>query len=71
MNAYQLHGCKDLRPVVLKEPRPGTGEVQVRVGRVGEFVVKQPFVLGHECAGEISEIGEGVCGRSIPLLTLV
>jgi len=30
------------------------------VGRIGDFVVKEPLILGHECAGEIVEIGKNV-----------
>jgi L-iditol 2-dehydrogenase len=59
------------RPV----PRPGPGEVVVRVhsvgvcgsdthyyehGRIGRFVVDAPLVLGHEAAGEVSGVGAGV-----------
>ena len=29
-------------------------------GAIGDFVVKEPMILGHECAGEIVELGEGV-----------
>lgn len=29
-------------------------------GRIGDFVVEGDFILGHECAGEVVEIGEGV-----------
>ena len=59
------------RPV----PRAGPGEVVVRVravgvcgsdthyyehGRIGRFVVEAPLVLGHEAAGEVSDLGPGV-----------
>ncbi|WP_346274315.1 alcohol dehydrogenase catalytic domain-containing protein, partial [Pseudonocardia sp.] len=59
------------RPV----PEPGPGEVLVRVtavgvcgsdvhyyehGRIGEFVVESPLVLGHEPAGEVVGLGTGV-----------
>lgn len=27
-------------------------------GRIGEFVVQFPFILGHECAGTIVETGK-------------
>lgn len=29
-------------------------------GRIGDFVVKAPMVLGHEAAGVVHEVGEGV-----------
>ena len=29
-------------------------------GRIGDFVVNQPMVLGHECAGEICKVGSSV-----------
>jgi D-xylulose reductase len=53
----------------------GPGEVKIRLhtvgvcgsdvhyythGRIGPFVVEQPMVLGHEAAGTIIEVGEGV-----------
>ncbi|MFF2086929.1 NAD(P)-dependent alcohol dehydrogenase [Nocardia sp. NPDC058176] len=59
------------RPV----PAPGPGDVLVRVssvgvcgsdthyfrhGRIGDFVVESPLVLGHEAAGTIVAVGAGV-----------
>jgi L-iditol 2-dehydrogenase len=56
-------------------PRAGPGEVVVRVravgvcgsdthyyehGRIGRFVVDAPLVLGHEAAGEVTDLGPGV-----------
>ena len=29
-------------------------------GRIGDFIVQGDFILGHECAGEVVQIGEGV-----------
>ena len=29
-------------------------------GRIGDFVVTAPMVLGHEAAGVVHEVGEGV-----------
>ncbi len=70
-----LHGVKDLRIEDREIPTPGPGEVLVRVeatgicgsdihyfehGRVGQFVVTAPMVVGHESAGVIVEVGEGV-----------
>lgn len=56
-------------------PKPGPGEVLVKVkavgicgsdvhyyieGRIGEYVVEKPIILGHETSGEIAEVGPGV-----------
>jgi L-iditol 2-dehydrogenase len=61
-------------------PRPGPGEVLVDVrsvgvcgsdvhyyehGRIGDFVVEAPMVLGHESAGVITEVGPGVTGLAV------
>jgi len=29
-------------------------------GRIGDFVVEKPLILGHECAGEVVEVGKEV-----------
>jgi L-iditol 2-dehydrogenase len=34
-------------------------------GRIGDFVVKFPFILGHECAGTIVETGSDVKGLKV------
>lgn len=34
-------------------------------GRIGPFVVEAPMVLGHEAAGTIVELGEGVTGLAV------
>nr|HPO10069.1 alcohol dehydrogenase catalytic domain-containing protein [bacterium] len=54
-------------------PKPGKGEVLVRVtaagvcgsdlhfysaGRIGEVVLDQPFVMGHEFSGVVEDAGE-------------
>ncbi len=56
-------------------PQPGPGQVAVRLGaggicgsdlhyyhagRVGAFVVREPLVLGHEAAGKVIALGDGV-----------
>lgn len=56
-------------------PTPGPGDVLIRVtavgicgsdvhyyrhGRVGDFVVEEPLVLGHEAAGVVAGVGDGV-----------
>ena len=32
----------------------------LRRGRIGDFIVKSPMVLGHETSGTISDVGDGV-----------
>lgn len=34
-------------------------------GRIGDFVVKYPFILGHECSGSIIQVGEGVTSLKV------
>lgn len=61
-------------------PKPKAGEVLVKLeyvgicgsdlhyyehGQIGPFVVKCPFVLGHEPGGVVVEIGEGVSGLKV------
>jgi 2-desacetyl-2-hydroxyethyl bacteriochlorophyllide A dehydrogenase len=57
----------------VEQPQPAPGEVLVRVRNVGvcgsdlhfyrgQFPVPPGFVLGHECAGEVAALGEGVSG---------
>jgi L-iditol 2-dehydrogenase len=61
-------------------PRPGPDEVLVDVrsvgvcgsdvhyyehGRIGDFVVEAPMVLGHESAGVITAVGPGVTGLAV------
>ena len=66
-------GAFELREVPV--PAPRAREVLVAVksvgicgsdihyyehGRIGEFVVTEPIILGHECAGEVVEVGPEV-----------
>ena len=59
----------------IPEPPPGAGQVKIRIHAAGlcgtdlhiykdEFRSWPPVVLGHEIAGEIVELGEGVQGLS-------
>jgi len=74
MKAALLHGVKDLRVEETKTPEVSAGEILVKVkaattcgtdlkiyqrGYVSG-VIKLPTVFGHEWAGEIIEVGEGV-----------
>jgi propanol-preferring alcohol dehydrogenase len=74
MKAARLHGYK--QPLVLDDiptPRPGPGEVLVRVGGAGfchsdihvidgeiAILPKMPLTLGHENAGIVAATGPGV-----------
>jgi L-iditol 2-dehydrogenase len=74
MKAVMLYGVKDLRIEDVEVPEAGDGEVLVKVkaattcgtdlkifqrGYV-EKVIKLPTVFGHEWAGEVVEVGEGL-----------
>lgn len=67
-----LHGIGDLRIEERPVPEPKSREVLVEIrsvgicgsdvhyfdhGRIGDFVVKAPLVLGHECSGVIVGLG--------------
>ena len=73
MKAFLLHGAKDLRAHHLQLPAIPPGHVLVKVkragicgsdmhyyahGRIGSFIPKRPFVLGHEFAGEVVGAGD-------------
>lgn len=68
---YAGPGAFELKDV--ERPAPGPGEALVRVRSVGvcgsdlhffhgEFPVPPGFILGHECAGEVVALGDGVTG---------
>jgi len=57
------------------KPKPGVNQVLIKMqkvgicgsdvhywtnGAIGDFVVKAPMILGHESAGVVEEVGEGV-----------
>ena len=73
----RLHGQNDLRLETIPETEPGPGEVRVRVGAggicgsdlhywqdggFGPIRVREPIILGHEVAGTVEALGEGVTG---------
>lgn len=75
VRASVLHGIGDVRLERRAVPAPGPGEVLVEVtavgvcgsdthyythGRIGPFSVDAPLVLGHEAAGRIVAVGDGV-----------
>jgi len=74
MRAAMLYGVKDLRVEEVEKPQIGAGEVLVQIkaattcgtdlkifqrGYV-EKVIKLPTIFGHEWAGDVVEVGEGV-----------
>ena len=40
----------------------GSDTAYFTVGYVGDYLVKGPIILGHECAGVVVEVGQGVTG---------
>jgi L-idonate 5-dehydrogenase len=70
-----LYGAKDLRIENRPVPEPAAGEVEVRIGAggicgtdlhyfnhggFGVVRLREPLVLGHEIAGTITKVGDGV-----------
>lgn len=73
--AAVLYAPHDIRIEERAMPQPGPHEVLVQIravgvcgsdvhyyehGRIGSFIVHQPLILGHESAGVIVAVGEGV-----------
>jgi len=63
-----------------EKPTPKKGEVLIKIdacgicgsdvhywqnGRVGKYIVEKPMVLGHESAGTVVELGEGVTNLKV------
>ena len=80
MRAAVIHAAKDLRLDEREAPTAGPGEVLVRFGaggicgsdlsywgkgRVGDFALKEPLVLGHEISGEVIALGDGVSSIAV------
>lgn len=74
MRVAMYYTNKDVRLEELPRPKIGPGEVLMRIrasGLCGSDVMewyrrhKAPLVLGHEVAGEIAEVGEGVTKYAI------
>lgn len=78
--AATLHGARDLRLEDRDLAPVAPGFVRVRFaaggicgsdmhyfshGRIGNFVATSPLVLGHEVAGTVEDIGEGVTGARV------
>ena len=76
MRTVELIEPRRLQMGERKVPTPGPGEVRIAVSTVGicgtdlEFFrgarsVGYPFILGHECAGRVDAIGDGVDGSAL------
>ncbi len=77
MKVARLHAPGDLRVQDAPIPEAGPGDLVIRVGtcsacgtdakifRFGHHHISLPRVLGHEVAGEITEVGPGVEGWSV------
>jgi len=75
MKAAVLHKPLDMRIEEVDIPRIGPNEVLVRMkrvgicgsdahfylyGKIGSLLVEKPIILGHECSGEVAEVGDKV-----------
>ena len=74
MRVAMYYNNKDVRLEKMPTPEIGPGELLVKVeasGICGSDVMewyrvhKAPLVLGHEIAGVVVEVGEGVCGYKV------
>lgn len=76
----RLHGQTDLRVETIDDPIAGPGEVIVGIGAggicgsdihyytdggIGTIRVREPIIIGHEAAGTVLELGEGVSSLSV------
>lgn len=73
MKAVRYYGKNDVRIVEIDKPKPKAGEILLKMGGAGvchsdlhliheDSPFPTPFTLGHENAGWIEELGEGVSG---------
>ncbi len=80
MKALVIHAAKDLRIEERQVALPGPGQVGIAIqaggicgsdlhyynhGGFGTVRLREPMILGHEIAGTIDAVGEGVDGLSV------
>ncbi len=86
MRAIVIHEARDLRIEDCEIDQPGSGQVRVRLatggvcgsdlhyynhGGFGAIRLKEPMILGHEVAGHIEALGDGVDGLAVGDLVAV
>jgi L-iditol 2-dehydrogenase len=72
-----MHGIDDVRIDKVDFPQMKEGEVLIKIksvgvcgsdvhyykhGKIGSYIVNQPMILGHECAGEVVDVAKDVKG---------
>lgn len=80
MKVVVIHAARDLRIEEREAATPGPGQVEIRIeaggicgsdlhyyqdGGFGAVRVREPMILGHEVAGHIVALGEGVTGFEV------
>ncbi len=86
MRVSRLHGIRDIRIGDEPRPVPGPGEVLLQVatvgvcgsdvhyyleGRIGDQVVVDPIIMGHEFSARVAGLGAGVEGLAVGQLVAV
>lgn len=86
MKAIVAHAAKDLRLEDRAQPKPESGQVLIRMqtggicgsdlhyynhGGFGAIRLKEPMILGHEVAGRIDALGDGVTDLDVGQLVAV
>lgn len=80
MKAVVIHSARDLRVEEREQEKPGSGQVEIAIeaggicgsdlhyynhGGFGTVRVREPMILGHEVAGTIKALGEGISGFAV------
>ncbi|ALC83034.1 MULTISPECIES: NAD(P)-dependent alcohol dehydrogenase [Bacillus] len=75
MKAAVMHSTREINIETIPVPQIGDDEVLIKVmavgicgsdlhyythGRIGNYIVEKPFILGHECSGEVAAVGSSV-----------
>jgi L-iditol 2-dehydrogenase len=73
--SFVLYGPHDVRIEDRPVPKPASGQVLVEIaaigicgsdvhyyehGRIGDYVVHDPMIVGHESAGTVVDVGDGI-----------